>query len=410
MNTILINTGTEILLGDVLNTHLGFIAREIFPLGLRIDRQIAVPDGSAISDALLENLATTDIVFLTGGLGPTTDDITRETAAELLGLKLQRDETVAKAITDRLSSRGWTMTDRILRQALVPEGATVLPNPLGTAPGLYLSANLNRRIRSPHLFLLPGPPRELQPIFIQLVMPILRILMPTQSSMHCRTYRIAGMGESLVERAIGEKILSIREIEIGYCAGIGEVELRIIGERAVVEQAEGIIKATLGDAIFSTNKEKLEEVIVRMLRDRKETVVTAESCTGGLLADRLTNVAGASAVFLGGFVVYANEMKCNVLGVDETVIKKHGAVSEPVAAAMAETAREKSGATYALATTGIAGPDGGSVDKPLGTLYIAVAAAGTKTLVRHFNFASDRETFKQLATQTAFNLLRKRLL
>jgi nicotinamide-nucleotide amidase len=409
MRTIVINTGTELLLGDVLNTHLGFIAHQIFPLGLRIDRQVTVPDGSGIGEALTESLHA-DLVFVTGGLGPTSDDVTREAAAELLGLKLEEDVNVANAIRHRLSSRGWKLTDRILRQALVPMGAVVLSNAYGTAPGLYFRANMNSGVHSPHLFLLPGPPRELQPMFLESVMPILREINPRAVQHEHRTYRIAGMGESLVEEAVGKSILAIPDIELGYCSRPGEVDLRIIGTPVAVAQAESILKTALGNSIFSSGKEELEQVIVHLLTDRNETLATAESCTGGLLAHRLTNVPGASKVFVGGFVVYATEMKVASLGVDESLIGKHGSVSKPVAQAMAEAARARSGAIHALATTGIAGPTGGSEKKPVGTVYIALASENAPTVVRHFNFASDRETFKQLATQAALNLLRERLL
>jgi nicotinamide-nucleotide amidase len=403
----MINTGTELLLGDVLNTHLSFIAREIFPLGLRIERQVTVPDGNAIGEALVDSLHA-DLVFVTGGLGPTTDDVTREAAAELLGLELEEDETVASAIRNRLSHRGWKLTDRILRQALVPKGAVVLPNFHGTAPGLYFRANMNKP--SPHLFLLPGPPRELQPMFIASVIPILRDVSVGNAAHEQRTYRITGMGESLVEEAVGKSILAIPDLELGYCSRPGEVDLRIIGNPGAVAQAESILKAALGNVIYSSGKEELEEVVVRLLTERNETATTAESCTGGLLANRLTNVPGASRIFVGGFVVYSNEMKVAALGLDESLISKHGSVSKPVAQAMAEAAREKTGAMHALATTGIAGPGGGTEKKPVGTVYIALASKGAPTLVRHFNFASDRETFKQLATQAGLNLLRERLL
>ena len=409
MRTVVINTGTELLLGDVLNTHLSFIAREIFPLGLRIDRQVTVPDGGGIGEALAECL-NANLVFVTGGLGPTSDDVTREAVSELLGLSLEEDERVANAIRHRLSSRGWKLTDRILRQALVPKGAVVLPNANGTAPGLYFRVNLNPAKYSPHLFLLPGPPRELQPMFLESVMPILHEISPVKTQHEQRIYRITGMGESLVEEAVGTRLLAIPDIELGYCSRPGEVDLRVIGKPAAVAEAESILKTALGNSIFSSSKEELEQVIIRLLTDRNETLATAESCTGGLLAHRLTNIPGASKVFLGGLVVYANEMKIAALGIDQSLISKHGSVSKPVAEKMAETARERTGAIHALATTGIAGPTGGSEKKPVGTVYIALASRNAETLVRHFNFASDRETFKQLATQAALNLLRERLL
>ena len=408
MRVIVLNTGTELLLGDVLNTHLSFIAREIFVLRLRVDQQLAVPDGVAIRDALAENFERADLIFVTGGLGPTTDDITREITAELLGLELLPNDILQEAITQRLRKHHIRMTDRILRQALVPRGAEVLPNESGTAPGLYLAANLNDCIPSPHLFLLPGPPRELEPMFVHSVLPILRRIVRQSEAFDCRTYRIVGMGESYVEEAVGAELLAIPGLELGYCARMGEVDLRLIGSPAVLEKADAIIRAKVEAAIFSTSGENLETVIVRQLAEKKLTIAVAESCTGGYLAHRLTNVPGASAVFLAGYVTYSNQAKASALGVDPVAIAEHGAVSEAVARAMAEGALMRSAATFALATTGIAGPGGGSDAKPAGTVYIALATASETVVRRHF-FPSDRETFKQLATQTALNLLRQRL-
>jgi nicotinamide-nucleotide amidase len=402
-----INTGTEILLGDVLNTHLTFIAREIFPLGLRVERQISVPDGTAIRDALQENFHRAEIIFVTGGLGPTTDDITREITAELLGLDLLADPELEHTITQRLRTRGIRLTNRILRQAQVPRGAEVLSNENGSAPGLYLAANLNGSI-APHLFLLPGPPRELQPMFTETVVPLLRRIVRQDEIFACRTYRIVGMGESYVEEAVGEELLAISGLELGYCARMGEVDLRVIGSTWIVEQADAVVQRKLAASILSTSGENLETVIVRLLTAKSATLAIAESCTGGFLAHRITNVPGASAVFLAGYITYSNEAKTASLAVDPATILEHGAVSEPVARAMAEGARAKSGATFALATTGIAGPGGGSEVKPVGTAYIALAGGG-ETVVRHLFFPSDRETFKQLATQMALNLLRERL-
>ena len=407
MRVIVINTGTEILLGDVLNTHLTFIAREIFPLGLRVERQMSVPDGTAIRDALQENFERADVIFVTGGLGPTTDDITREITAELLGLDLVADLELEDTITQRLRTRGIRLTNRILRQAQVPRGAQVLSNENGSAPGLYLAANLNGSV-TPHLFLLPGPPRELQPMFGQAVVPLLRQIVRQEETVACRTYRIVGMGESYVEEAIGEELLAISGLELGYCARMGEVDLRVIGSAAILEQADAVVRSKLAPSILSTSGENLETVIVRQLTARQATLAVAESCTGGFLAHRLTNVPGASAVFLAGYVTYSNEAKIAALSVDPASISEHGAVSESIARAMAEGARAKSGATFALATTGIAGPGGGSESKPVGTAYVALAGGG-ETVVRHLFFPTDRETFKQLATQMALNLLRERL-
>ena len=405
----MINTGTELLLGDVQDRHLAFIAREIFPLGLRIDEQRTVPDGTAIHDTLEELFSRADIIFVTGGLGPTTDDVTREIVSEFLGLALRRNENVLSTITDRLAKRGIKATDRIPRQAEVPAGAQVLANNNGTAPGLYLRENINPKIRSPHLFLLPGPPRELQPMFRDSVMSILRSIV-SPSRLTRRLYKIAMTGESIIEEAVGEKLLAISGLELGYCARPGEVDLRIIGEAAVVERADAIIRSELGLSIFTTSDETLEETIVKLLSGRKETIALAESCTGGLLMHRLTNVPGASEVVLAGYVPYANEVKIDILGVDPELIEKDGAVSEPVARAMADGARARARSTYALATTGIAGPSGGSGEKPVGTVYVALSAEEERTTVRKYFFPNDRETFKQMTAQAAFELLRKRLI
>jgi nicotinamide-nucleotide amidase len=406
MRTIVINTGTELLLGDVLNTHLRFIAREIFPLGLRIERQVTVPDGDAIRDAIEASLSQAEIIFVTGGLGPTTDDITREITADLLGLELEHDPTILRAIQERAARRGFQLTDRVARQADVPTGATVLPNDHGSAPGLYLPANETR----PHLFLLPGPPRELHPMFRDFVLPLLRKIVPPGLGKECRIFRVAGMGESLVEEAVGAQLLELPGIELGYCARPGEMDLRLIGDATVLDQAERIVREKLGTAIFSGDGGALEEAVVKLLTGRKATIAVAESCTGGYLAHRITNVPGASAVFLSGWVTYSNQAKAQMLGVDPVLIEKHGAVSKQVAQAMAEGARGTARSDFALATTGIAGPSGGSEGKPVGTVFIALAAKDRPVSVQKRFFPDDRPTFKELTTQAALEMLRRRLL
>ena len=409
MRVALISTGTELLLGDVQEAHLPFIAREIFPLGLRIAEQQTLPDGPAIKDALIEIFLRAEIVFVTGGLGPTTDDLTCEIAAEVLGLELVRDEQVMASISERFAQRGFKLTRRVERQALIPKGAKAFLNENGTAPGIYLQRNVNPGVSSPHLFLLPGPPRELRPMFRQSVMPVLREIVPVRAGIEHRSYKIAGMGESLVEEAIGEKVLAIPEIELGYCARPGEVDVRIIGPTSSVERVDTIIRSALRSSIFSVDDKELEEVLVELLLKNRQTLALAESCTGGLLANRITNVPGASEVFLAGYVTYANQAKIDVLQFDPKLIDDHGAVSEEVASAMAEGARIRAGSSYALSTTGIAGPSGGSVQKPVGTVYVALAGPD-KTSVRGFFFPNDRETFKQLVAQAAFDLLRRKLI
>jgi len=409
MRAGLINTGTELLLGDVQDAHLMFIAREIFPLGLRIEERRTVPDTDAIGRSLAELFPGYEMLFVTGGLGPTSDDITRETVADLLGLELRRHPELLESLRQRLRLRGVKWAAGIARQADVPSGAQVLPNENGSAPGFYLKAKINPRISSPHLFVLPGPPRELQPMFRKYVIPILRSLAPS-SAIEQRIYKIAGMGESTVEEAIGEKVLAIPGIELGYCARPGEVDLRIIAKPKAIQQADAFIRSALGFSIFSATDETLEEVVVRLLTKRNQTLATAESCTGGLIANRITNVPGASIVFIAGYVCYANQAKINMLDVDPKLVERHGAVSESVARTLAEHARSCARCDYALATTGVAGPTGGSPEKPVGTVYIALASAELETIVKKFFFPTDRETFKQLAAQAALDLFRRKIL
>jgi nicotinamide-nucleotide amidase len=409
MRTVILNTGTELLAGDVHDTHLAFIAREIFALGLRIEERRTVGDGVAIGETLKELFPRAEIIFVTGGLGPTSDDITRDVTAELLGLKLNENAELLASLKGRLRIRGIRWVSSIARQAQVPEGAQILPNENGSASGLYLKANINPKIQSPHIFLLPGPPRELQPMFREHAMSILRSIVKGPPPVERRFYKIAVMGESVIEEKIGKKILAIPGVELGYCARPGEVDVRIIGERAALEQADQIVRAELGEVIFTTGDETLEQVLVELLTRKKQTLATAESCTGGLLANRITNIAGASAVLLAGYVCYANDAKVDILRVEPRLIEKRGAVSEEVARAMAEGARKRAGSTYALSTTGIAGPSGGSEEKPVGTVYVGLASE-KETKVRKLFFPSDRETFKQLVAQVAFEMLRRELI
>src|SRR5438034_10801363 len=356
MRVILLNTGTELLLGDVQDAHLAFIAREILSLGLRFEERRTVGDTEAIRHTLAELFPGCEILFVTGGLGPTSDDITREMVADLLGLELQKSSELLASLQQRLQVRGIKWTSGIARQADVPAGAEVLPNQNGSAPGLYLRANINPRIQSPHLFLLPGPPRELQPMFRAFVMPILRSIVPASALIERRLYKIADKGESLVEEAIGERVLAIPGIELGYCARPGEVDLPIIGKAKAIEQADTIIRSTLGPSVFSAADETLEEVIVKLLLQRHQTVAVAESCTGGLLANRITNIPGASAVFLAGYVCYADQAKIEMLDVDPELIEKLGAVSETVERDLVYQASRRAISTSASANRVISVP------------------------------------------------------
>ena len=409
MQAEVINTGSELLLGLVQNTHLAWLAGELAPLGVTISRQVCVPDGPDIRGALDKALDRADLVICTGGLGPTTDDITREAAAELLGLSLVEDKTISDAIRERFARRGLPMADRVARQAMVPVGAEALPNPNGTAPGLYFPPTVLGSRRARHLVLLPGPPRELQPMMRDYVLPKLRAVLPGAGGRERRIYRLTGIGESQVEAKIGEKLEAKGELEVGYCARPSEVDFRLIGPAEKLDAVEPEILREIGEWVYSRG-ETLEEAVVKLLREKKATLAVAESCTGGALADRLTDVAGASEIFLAGYVTYANEAKENAVGVLADVITTHGAVSEPVAAAMAEGARRTAGTKFALSTTGIAGPGGGSPEKPVGTVFLALAAEGAPTVVRKCYFPLDRKTFKHMVTSAALDMLRRQVL
>lgn len=408
MQAEVINTGSELLLGLVNNTHLAYLAAELAPLGVTIARQVCVPDGPPIREAIDRALRRADIVITTGGLGPTSDDITREAAAGLLGLPLEHDNEILEAIRARFARRGLPMPDRVARQAMVPRGAEPLPNPHGTAPGLYFPPSTLAGHHARHLFLLPGPPRELHPMVETFVAPRLRKILPGSAQRERRIYRLTGIGESQVEKLVGEQLEARGDLEIGYCARPSEVDFRIIGTHAALEEAGRVVESLAGEWIYSRGP-TLEEAVVATLREKQLSLAVAESCTGGLLADRITDVPGASAVFLAGYVTYANEAKENTLGVPRDLLAEHGAVSEPVASAMAEGARRTAGSRLALSTTGIAGPGGGSDAKPQGTVFIGLAAEGHPTTVRRCFFPLDRATLKHMATSSALDLLRRHL-
>ncbi len=407
-----LNTGTELLLGNVLNSHVAWIGQQLFPLGLRIARQICVPDGEDIRTALEDSIPVADLILVTGGLGPTTDDLTREITAQLLGLPLETDATVLETIKERFARRGYQMSERIARQAQVPLGATVLPNVNGTAPGLFFPPVTNRH---PHIFLLPGPPRELKPMFLDYVLPRLKKFLP-QNPPYCANFYLTGIGESNVEALVTPILeknfpnssdpFDSENLEVGYCARPGEVDFRLIGPKEKVERAIEQIAPLLQEFCFSETNPRLEDNIIQSCVQKQKTIAVAESCTGGYVANRLTNVRGAATVFRAGYVTYTNDIKTDTLGVPASLLDFPGAVSAEVAQAMAEGALKRSGADFAVSTTGIAGPDGGTPDKPVGTIFIALAQKNIPTQVHRHQFLHDRETFKHMASQSALNYLR----
>jgi nicotinamide-nucleotide amidase len=415
----IINTGTELMLGRVLNTHQQWLCRQLADHGYLVQRQIAVADtGEAIVNAVRDSLAQAEVVITTGGLGPTSDDLTRDLVAQLLGRQLTTDERVLRHIEQYFLSRRRPQPESTKVQALVPEGATVLMNAFGTAPGLILEIpphQFNPTDRTAWLIMLPGPPRELRPMFSDQVLPQVTRRFPLPSTYVCRTLRTTGMGESKLEEAIAQPLKALTDagLELGYCARMGEVDVRVsaCGPHAstLVASAEKMIRALLAQYIYTAEEESLEQVVVRLLTKRQQTLAVAESCTGGCLAHRLTNVPGASAVFWGGWITYANTAKLQELGVSAATLETLGAVSEPTAQTMAEGARAGADADYALAITGIAGPAGGSPEKPVGTVFIGLATRTKTVVVQQLN-QMDRETFKYVTTQQALELLRRELL
>jgi nicotinamide-nucleotide amidase len=415
----LINTGSELLLGRTLNTHQQWLCRRFADLGYVVSRQVCVPDtGPAIEQAVRESLARADLIVVTGGLGPTSDDLTRELIAQLLERPLREDPAIVEQLRQFFAARKRPMPERNRVQALVPDGATVLPNPHGTAPGLAMEVRPNpfrEGAKPSRLIMLPGPPRELRPMFLETVVPLVRRVLPLHGEYVCHTLRTTGVGESAVQACIGALLqpLMAQGLDLGYCAHSGRVDVRLAarGETAasLVRTAEDVVRRELRTCLFTESDEELESVIVRLLTEREETLAVAESCTGGCIAHRLTNVPGASAVFLAGLVTYSNEAKQKFLGVSAGTLAEHGAASEAVAREMAEGARQQNRSTYALSVTGIAGPGGGTPAKPVGTVFLALAGPFPTIVESNWN-PCDRETFKQMTAQQALDLLRRQLI
>ena len=417
MNIQIINTGRELMLGFRLNTHHQWLCQQLTRLGYEVARQTAVDDsGPAIQQALRDALRQADLIITTGGLGPTSDDRTRDLIAELLQRPLRRDPRVLEHIETFFKARRRSCPEQVHVQADVPEGAEVLHNGFGTAPGLAMRVATTPDDGKPAwLIMLPGPPRELKPMFAHQVLPLLRREFPLPQPVASKILRTTGLGESWVEEKLAQHLRPLEQdgLETGYCARPGEVDVQLLvrgGEaQQTLARAETIVREHVGDLVFGTGEEELEEVLVGMLRDRKRTLAVAESCTGGFLAHRITNVPGASEVFLAGLVTYGNAAKQHCLGVQPDTLQKHGAVSKPTAREMAWGARERTGADYALSLTGIAGPGGGSKTKRVGTVFIGLATP-EEVFVKRFFHPYDRPTFKYVTSQQALEWLRRTLL
>ena len=414
MNVEIVNTGSELMLGRVLNTHQQWLCRRLADLGHVVTRQVAIADTAGeIQDAVRAALGRADLIITTGGLGPTSDDITRELIAELLGKPLVKNPAVLAHLENFFASRGRPRPPKTDVETFVPAGAEVFLNATGTAPGLAMKIpNPESAIHNPKwLVMLPGPPRELRPMFNTFVVPLLRREFADEIFI-CRTLLTTGIGESRVQELVEADLqpLVVRGLGIGYCARPGAVDVRLVAAgvpaEKLVGQAEAVVRRILGENIFGRDDEELEQIVVELFTQKKQTLALAESCTGGLIANRLTEVPGASAIFLGGVVSYADAAKEKFLGVRAETLAAHGAVSAAVAAEMAAGARHKFGADFALAVTGIAGPGGGTPAKPVGTVFLALASA-SGVEVKNFLNVWDRATFKQVTATQALEWLRR---
>lgn len=413
LDAAIIAVGSELLTPEKTDTNSLFITQVLNDLGLAVAFKAIVGDHRAELTSHLEHaLRRHRVIVMTGGLGPTDDDLTREVVAGHLGLPMREDPAIIEFIERRFASRGWKMPAVNRRQALVPRGAAVLDNPNGTAPGLWLEH------AGAVIALLPGPPREMKPMMAGEVRTRLAAL-AGDTRLFRRLVRVSGKGESAVEEVaqpIYSRWLSQQPpIDTTILAGLGQVELHLVLQSADAASAAAALDAAvdelaraLGRDVVSTNGASLEAAVGELLRARGWRVALAESCTGGLATSRLTDVPGSSDYVERSIVAYSNEAKVDLLGVPASLIMQHGAVSEPVAAAMAEGIRDRAGVQVGVSITGIAGPGGGSAEKPVGTVCIAVA--GTATDVRTFRFPGGRGMVKAMSANWAIDLLRRALL
>lgn len=408
MRAEIISVGTELLLGQIVDTNAAHLSRVLSELGIDLHYRSTVGDNAArLSEALRLALSRADVVFTIGGLGPTQDDLTRETVADVVGDEMMLDDECASRLRAFFRARGVQMPETNLKQAMVPKKGRALPNPLGTAPGAVFETEDGRAVIT-----LPGPPREFTAMLESAVVPYLRARAGADSQIiRSRVLRIAGMGESSVEERI-KHLLAGENPTVAPYASPGEVKLRITAKASGIEEAEALIDSLdreitslLGDFVYGRDDETLEQVVVERLRSRTMTLATAESCTGGLISSRITDVPGSSEVFLGGVVSYSNSAKMQLLGVPRQTIDHHGAVSEQTAAAMAEGARRVFCADIGLSVTGIAGPGGGTPLKPVGLVYVAVSSEADTSVQEH-RFSGSRPDIKQRTSQAALDAVR----
>ncbi len=417
MRCEIISVGTELLMGQTVNTNAGDLARELFSLGIGVYYQTVVGDNEErLAEVFRQALQRAGLIILTGGLGPTEDDLTRETVAYVLGLPLERNRDWEQQLEEFFHRFKRPMASLNLRQALVPQGGKILPNDRGTAPGIYL--DLQER-KGPIVILLPGPPREMLPIFREQVIPLLRAKLQDKGDLavlRSKVLRVIGLGESTLAETIAPLLKNQSNPTLAPLAKGGEVHLRVTARGHSEEEARTLLdskaqelREVLGDYIYGEDAEELESVVARLLRAKGQTLALAESCSGGLLSHRLTNIPGSSSYLLAGLVTYSNEAKAHILGVSPATLESVGAVSAAVAEEMAVGARRLCQADIGVGITGIAGPGGATPQKPVGLTYLALAAENFKYSHR-YEFWGSRQDIKERAAQAALHLLRLYLL
>lgn len=410
MTVELICVGTELLLGNIVNTNAAYLAEKCAGLGLSCYYQTVVGDNEQrLENTLRTAIERSDIVILSGGLGPTEDDLTKEVASRVMGRELVEDASSRACIEAFFAARGAIPTENNWKQALIPREGIVLPNPNGTAPGVIIAE------KDTHVVLLPGPPHELIPMFENHVMPYLMKLEPGIIS--SQTVKVCGIGESKVETLLKDLIDGQENPTLATYAKTGEVHIRVTAKaegekeaRRLIKPVVKEIKSRLGNNIYTTEEEvTLERAVVELLLANELTVTCAESCTGGLLSARLINVPGVSDVYKSGYVTYSNKAKRKLLGVKKSTLNKYGAVSRQTAEEMARGLAFLSKSDVAVSITGLAGPDGGTEEKPVGLVYIACCVKGEVT-VKEYHFSGNRQTIREAAASAALVLMRSCIL
>lgn len=405
----ILSTGDEVLTGMITDTNAAFLADQTGSLGLEVVGHTTVGDDRAMLEETLRSLGDrADVVLCTGGLGPTVDDLTTEIVAQILGVGLKLDEAALAYMEGLWKNRGRPMPENNRKQALIPEPSELLPNPIGTAPGFTV------KIGKAQFFFMPGVPREMKRMFAEQVVPRVEKLRAEPSVFEVRVYRSFGLTESAADQILQGLEEQNPGVKLGFRAHFPEIQIKltvkgpdVAAARARLDAAAEEVMRRVGTYVFSDNA-PMEAVVGEALTREKATLATAESCTGGLVAQMITAVPGSSAYFDRGFVTYSNEAKHDLLGVPEPIFAEHGAVSEPCARAMAEGARARARTTYALAITGIAGPGGGTPDKPVGLVYIALATPA-ETVVRRIQWPGQREQVRAISAMVALDMLRRAL-